>query len=95
MVIPLDISERSRAIPLMKTAMNEMNKNSRNSQEEVSVGNSDIDLTEVLNKIDQVVGGLSMVVQAVQTSLTDKRVTDAVNRQTRRTNNLQSQMKGL
>lgn len=95
MVIPLDISERSRAIPLMKTAMNEMNKNSRNNQEQVSVGNSDIDLTEVLNKIDQVVGGLSMVVQAVQTSLTDKRVTDAVNRQTRRTNNLQSQMKGL
>lgn len=95
MVIPLDISERSRAIPLMKTAMNEMNKNSRNGQEQVSVGNSDIDLTEVLNKIDQVVGGLSMVVQAVQTSLTDKRVTDAVNRQTRRTNNLQSQMKGL
>lgn len=40
-VIPLDISERSRAIPLMKTAMNEMNKNSRNSQEEVYVGNSD------------------------------------------------------
>ena len=95
MVIPLDISERSRAIPLMKTAMNEMNKNSRNSQEQVSVGNNDIDLTEVLNKIDQVVGGLGMVVQAVQTSLTDKRVTDAVNRQTRRTNNLQSQMKGL
>lgn len=94
-VIPLDISERARAIPLMKTAMNELNKNAPSKQDTITTGNDSQDLSEVLDKIDQVVGGLGVVVQAIQTSLTDKRVTDAVNRQTRRTNNLQSQMRGL
>lgn len=96
-VIPLDISERSRAIPLLKTAVNEMSSQSNNKPSGVidTTQTSGTDLTEVLQNMQAILNGLNDVVMAVNTSLTPARVTRAVNTQTQLNANLQSQMRGV
>lgn len=96
-VIPLDISERSRAIPLLKTAVNEMSSQSNNKPSGVvdTTQTSGTDLTEVLQNMQAILNGLNDVVMAVNTSLTPARVTKAVNTQTQLNANLQSQMRGV
>lgn len=96
-VIPLDISERSRAIPLLKTAVNEMSSQSNNKPSGVidTIQTSGTDLTEVLQNMQAILNGLNDVVMAVNTSLTPARVTRAVNTQTQLNANLQSQMRGV
>lgn len=96
-VIPLDISERSRAIPLLKTAVNEMSNqtNSKPSGVVDTTQTSGTDLTEVLQNMQAILNGLNEVVMAVNTSLTPAKVTRAVNIQTQLNANLQSQMRGV
>lgn len=96
-VIPLDISERSRALPLMRTAINEMsNQQQKQSSNDISLDSlNGTDLSEVVEKMNEILAGLGAIVNAVNTSLTPQKVTNAVNMQTRRNSSLQAQMKGI
>ena len=96
-VIPLDVSERANAIPLLKTAVNEITGQTQHNKPSGVEATTPLetDLSEVIEKMNNVIAGLEQVVMAVNTSLTPQRVTKAVNSQTQLNSNLQAQMRGV